>query len=60
MKGKEETSEKMLKEKEASQLSHHEFKPMIIRKLSGLTENCQKLQGKYNILTAKHMNMKKE
>ena len=45
MKGKEEASEKMLTEKEASQLSDTEFKPMFIRKLTELTENYQKLKG---------------
>ena len=39
MKGKEESSERMLKEKEASQLSDNEFKAMVIRKLTELTEN---------------------
>ena len=48
MKGKEEASERMLTEKEASQLSDTEFKGMVIRKLTELTENYQKLQGKYN------------
>ena len=53
MKGKEEVSETMLKEEEASQLSDNEFKAMVIRKLKELTENYQKLQGNYNELTAK-------
>ena len=47
MKGKEEASETMLTEKEASQLSDTEFKAMVIRKLtelSELKENYQKLQ----------------
>ena len=60
MKGKEEVSERMLNEKEASQLSDIEFKALVIRKLNELTENCQKLQGKYNELTANYINMKKE
>ena len=60
MKGKEEASDRMLTEKEASQLSDTEFKPMVIRKLTELTENYQKLQGNYNELTANHINMKKE
>ena len=60
MKGKEETSEKMLKEIEASQLSDAEFKAMVIRKLTELTENYHKLQGNYNELTANYINMKKE
>ena len=60
MKGKEEVSEKMLHEKEASQLSDIEFKELVIRKLNELTQNYQKLQGKYNELTANYINMKKE
>ena len=51
MKGKEEASERMLTEKEAIQLSDTEFKAMVIRKLTELTENYQKLQGNYNELT---------
>ena len=39
MKGKEEVSERMLNEKEASQLSDIEFKALVIRKLNELTEN---------------------
>ena len=35
MKGKEEASERMLTEKEASQLSDTEFKAMVIMKLTG-------------------------
>ena len=63
MKEKKEASEKMLTEKEASQLSDTEFKAMVIRKLTEiteLTENYQKLQGNYNELTANYINMKKE
>ena len=63
MKGKEEASERMLTEKEASQLSDAEFKAMVIRKLTELSEikeNYQKLQGNYNELTANYINMKKE
>ena len=60
MKGKEEVSERMLTEKEASELSDIEFKAMVIRKLNELTENYQKLQGNYNELTAKYINMKTE
>ena len=55
MKGKEEGSEKMLTEKEATQLSDTEFKAMVIRKLTELSElkgNYQKLQGNYNELNA--------
>ena len=50
MKGKEEASERMLSEKQVSQLSDTAFKAMVIRKLtelSELTENYQKLQGNY-------------
>ena len=63
MKAKEEASERMLHEKEASQLSDTEFKAMVIRKLTELTklkENYQKLQGNYSELTANYINMKKE
>ena len=60
MKGKEEASERMLNEKEASQLSDIEFKKLVIRKLNELTENYQKLQGNYNGLTANCINMKKQ
>ena len=60
MKGKEEISERMLNETEASQLSDNEFKVLVIGKLSELTENYQKLQGNYNELTANYINMKKE
>ena len=60
MKGKEEASGRMLTEKEASQLSDTEFKAMVIRKLTELTENYQKVQGNYNELTANYINMKKE
>ena len=48
MKGKGEVSERLLTDKEASQLSDIEFTPMVIRKLNELTENYQKLQGNYN------------
>ena len=47
MKGREEASERMLTENEGSQLSDTEFKAMVIRKLtelSELKENYQKLQ----------------
>ena len=43
IKGKEEVSESMLNEIEASQLSDTEFKAMVIRKLTELKENYQKL-----------------
>ena len=60
MKGKGEVSETILNDKEASQLSDNEFKAMVIRKLTELTENYHKLQGNYNELTANYINMKKE
>ena len=46
MKGKEEASERMLTEKEASQLSDTEFKAIVIRKLTELTENLPENTGK--------------
>ena len=60
LKGKEEDSERMLNEIEASQLSNTEFKAMLIRKLTELTENYQKLQGNYNVLIENYINRKKE
>ena len=60
MKGKEEVSETMLNEIEASQLSDIEFKAIVIRKLNELTENYQKLQGNYDELTVNYINMKKK
>ena len=60
MKGKEEASKRMLTEKEASQLADTEFKAMVIRKLTELTENYQKLQGNYNELTATYIHMKRK
>ena len=57
MKGKEEASERMLNEIEASQLADIEFKPAVIRKLNEITEKYQKLQGNYNELTANNINM---
>ena len=60
MKEKEEVSETMLNEIEASQLSDTEFKALVIRRLNELTENYQKLQGNYNELTANYINMKKK
>ena len=44
-KGKEEASERILNEIEASQLSDIEFKTMVTKKLNELTKNYQKLQG---------------
>ena len=57
MKGKEEDSERMLNEIQTSQLSDTEFKAMVIRKVTELTENYKKLQGNYNDLTANYINM---
>ena len=45
MKAKEESSERMLNELEASQLSDIEFEAMVIRKLNELTENYKNLHG---------------
>ena len=53
MKGKEETPESMLNEKETSQLPDIEFKELVIRKLNELTQNYQKVQGNY-ISSFKH------
>ena len=60
VKGKEEASERILTEIEATQLSDTEFKALVIRKLNELTKNYQTLQGNYNELTANYINMKKE
>ena len=60
MKGKEEVSETMINEKEASQLSDVEFEELVIRKLHELTQNYQKLQGNYNEFIANYINIKKE
>ena len=60
MKGKKEASERMLTEKEGSQLPDTDFKAMVIRKLTELKENYHKLQGNYNEITANYINMKKE
>ena len=58
MKAKGEASERMLTEKEATQLSDTEFKPIVIRNVTELTHNYQKLQGNYNELTANYINTK--
>ena len=60
MKGKEESTERMLNEIETSQLLDIEFKAMITRKLNELTVNYQKLQGNSSELTAHYINLKKE
>ena len=60
MKGKEEASETMLTEKEATQLSDTELKAMVTMRLTEVTEDTQKLQGNYNELSVNYINMKKE
>ena len=57
-KGKEESSQRMLNEIEASHLSDTEFKTMVIRKLNELSENYQKLQGSFEELTRNYISMK--
>ena len=47
-KRKEESSERMLNEIQASKLSYIEFKAMITRNLNELTENYQKLPRTYD------------
>ena len=42
LKGKEESSERVLNEIEASKLSDIEFKTMVIRKLNEFSENFKK------------------
>ena len=59
MKGKEESSGRILNEIEASQLSDIEFKTMVIRKLNEFSVNYQKLQGNYEELTENYINIKK-
>ena len=58
MKGKEEASERMLNEIEASQLSDIEFKAMVIGKLTELTKNYQKLHRNCKEHTANYINMR--
>ena len=50
----------MLNAIQASQLSHIEFKTMVIRKLNELSANYQKLQGNYEVLTANYITIKKD
>ena len=52
LKGKEEFSEKVLNEIEASKLSDIEFKTMVIRMLNELSENYKELQESYKELSA--------
>ena len=60
MNRKEEASERMLNEIEASQLSNTESKAMVISKFNELCENYQKLQGNYKELTETYISMKKD
>ena len=60
LKGKEESSERMLNKTEASKLSDTEFKTMVIRKLNELSENYQNLQGSYEELITNYISMKKD
>ena len=55
--GKEESSERVLNEIEASQALDIEFKTMVIRKIN---ENYQKLHRNYEELTAKYISIKKD
>ena len=59
MKGKEEVSERMLNEMEASQLSFIEFKALVKRKLNELTQNYQNYR-ETTVNSANYINMKKE
>ena len=60
LKGKEESSERTLNEIEASQLSHIEFKTMVIRKLNELRVNYKKLQENYEELTVNYISIKRD
>ena len=60
MKGKEEASERMLNEIEASQLSDIEFTAMVIRMLNELTEDYQEPQGTHEALTGNYISMNKD
>ena len=60
MKGKEETSERVLNGIEASQFSDTRFKTMVTRKLNEPSENYKKLQGSYKELTVNYSSMKKD
>ena len=59
LKGKEESPERVLNEKEASKLSDNEFKTMVIRKPNELSENYKKLQRRFKEPTANYFSMKK-
>ena len=60
LKGKEESSERLINEIEANQLSDIEFKTMVVRKPNELSNNYQKLQGSYKELSANYISMKKD
>ena len=60
MKGKEESSERMLNAIDTSPLSDTDFKAMVTRKLHELSANYQKLQGNYEVLTANYITIKKD
>ena len=60
MKGKEEASERMLNEIEASHLLYIRFKIVVTGKLNELSENYQKLQGNYEKLTANCISIKND
>ena len=55
-----ESSERMLNEIGAGQLSDTEFKIMVIRKLNEFSVNYQKLQGNFEELTANYISIKKD
>ena len=52
--------QKVLNEIEAIQISDIEFKTMATRKFNEISENYQKLHGRYKELTAKYISMKKD
>ena len=58
MKGKEEVSETMLTEKEASQLWDSEFKEMVMRKLNELTHKYKELSENYISIEKRNRNYK--
>ena len=60
MKGKEEASERMLIQIEASPLSDTQFKAMVIRKFNELTENFQGGSSEHNYTCWRRKPTKKE
>ena len=60
LKGKEEPTERVLNEIEASKLSVMKFKIMVIRKLNVFSENYKELQGNCTELTANYASMRKD